>query len=79
MKSDIISENTILATASFIAGSFSTIILTYTAGKYGMDDLGGLKIFFRFACDQSPLQMEDPKGLGYTTATASNGANIFLS
>ena len=88
MKSDIISENTIQnpygsislePKGEFIAGSFSTIILTYTAGKYGMDDLGGLKIFFRFACDQSPLQMEDPKGLGYTTATASNGANIFLS
>jgi hypothetical protein len=88
MKRANISENTIQnlygsisleSKVEFIAGSFSTIILTYTAGKYGMDDLGGLKIFFRFACDQSPLQMEDPKGLGYTTATASNGANVFLS
>ena len=44
-----------------------------------MDDLGGLKVFFRFACDQSPLQMEDPKLVGYTTAKASKGAKIILS
>jgi hypothetical protein len=63
----------------FIAGTYASITLTYTAGIYGMDDLGGIKIFFRFACDQSPLQMEDPKAVGYTTATASNGANVTLS
>jgi hypothetical protein len=63
----------------FIAGTYASFTLTYTAGIYGMDDLGGLKLFFRFACDQSPLQMEDPKAVGYTTAIASNGAHITLS
>jgi hypothetical protein len=62
----------------FIAGTYTSFTLTYTAGIYGMDDLGGLKLFFRFACDQSPLQMEDPKAVGYTTAMASNGANVSL-
>ena len=63
----------------FIAGTYASFTLTYTAGIYGMDDLGGLKIFFRFACDQSPLQMENPKEVGYTTASASNGADVLLS
>ncbi|MFX0072955.1 MAG: DUF3604 domain-containing protein [Candidatus Hermodarchaeota archaeon] len=63
----------------FIAGTYASFTLTYTAGIYGMDDLGGLKIFFRFACDQSPLQMENPKEVGYTTASASNGADVVLS
>lgn len=62
----------------YIAGTDASLNLTYTAGIYGMDDLGGLKVLFRFACDQSPLQMDDPKGVGYTTATASNGAKIEL-
>lgn len=63
----------------FIAGTPASFTLSYTAGTYGMDDLGGLKLFFRFACDQSPLQMEDPRAVGYTTATASNGAQVTLS
>ncbi|TFF98033.1 MAG: DUF3604 domain-containing protein, partial [Promethearchaeota archaeon] len=61
------------------AGSFASFEITYTAGIYGMDDLGGLKFLFRYACDQSPLQFEDPKGVGYTTASASNGAAVELS
>ncbi len=63
----------------FIAGTYASFTLIYTAGIYGMDDLGGLKVFFRFACDQSPLQMEDSKAVGYTTATASNDAQVILS
>ncbi len=63
----------------FIAGTHASFTLIYIAGIYGMDDLGGLKVFFRFACDQSPLQMEDPKAVGYTTAIASNGAQVILS
>ncbi len=62
-----------------VAGSITSLTLTYTTGKYGMDDLGGLKILFRFACDQSPLQTSDPKGIGYTSANASNGASVELS
>ncbi len=63
----------------FIAGTYATFTLTYKAGIYGMDDLGGLKIFFRFACDQSPLHINDPKAGGYTTAISSNGAQVDLS
>lgn len=62
-----------------IAGSLSTFKLVYTTGVYGMDDLGGLKILFRYACDQSPLQTDDPCGIGYTTASASNGASVEIT
>jgi len=62
-----------------IAGTFASFELIYTAGIYGMDDLGGLKILFRYACDQSPLQTDDPTSVGYTTATSSNGAAVELS
>ena len=59
---------------SFEAGSFQTFKLVYTAGKYGIDDSGSLRICFRFASDQSKPQFENPKGLNYTTVKASNGA-----
>lgn len=59
---------------SFEAGSFQTFKLVYTAGKYGVDDSGSLRVCFRFASDQSKPQFDDPKGSNYTTVIASNGA-----
>ena len=59
---------------SFEAGSFQTFNLIYTAGKYGVDDSGSLRICFRFASDQSKPQFDDPEGYNYTKIFASNGA-----
>jgi len=59
---------------AFEAGSFQTFTLTYTAGRYGIDDSGSLRICFRFATDQSRPQFEDPAGVGFTTISASNDA-----
>lgn len=56
------------------AGSWQSFTLTYTAGRYGIDDSGALRLAFRFATDQTPLQLTDPAAPGYTTATASNRA-----
>lgn len=56
------------------AGSLQSFVLTYTAGRFGLDDTGSLKIGFRFATDFGPVQFTDPKGQGYTTVEASNGA-----
>jgi hypothetical protein len=33
------------------AGSFASLTLTYTAGYFGIDDTGSLKIVHRFASD----------------------------
>ena len=59
--------------------SYQTFKLTYTAGKFGIDDQGGLKIGFRGHFDGSPIQFEDPKAPGYTTVKASNGAKLDVS
>ncbi|HRY26497.1 MAG TPA: hypothetical protein P5558_19170, partial [Geminicoccaceae bacterium] len=61
-------------TGDFEAGSFQSFTLTYTAGRYGIDDSGSLRVCFRFASDQSNPQFTDPKAPGYTTIEASNGA-----
>jgi hypothetical protein len=63
---------------AFQAGSFQSFTLTYTAGRFGIDDTGSLKIGFRFATDFGPVQLDDPQGQGYTTAEASNGAVLDL-
>src|SRR3954471_25057955 len=62
----------------FEAGSFASFTLTYTAGYFGIDDTGGLKIVHRFASDMGRLQFTDPKGWNYVTAEASNGAVLEL-
>lgn len=56
------------------AGSYASFTLTYTAGKFGIDDSGSVRICFRFAADQASPQFDDPKGPNYTTVEASNGA-----
>ncbi|NNF78222.1 MAG: DUF3604 domain-containing protein, partial [Rhizobiales bacterium] len=60
------------------AGSWQTFELVYTAGKFGIDDTGSLKIAMRFATDFGPVQFDDPAAPGYTTAIASNGAVLDL-
>jgi hypothetical protein len=67
---------TIEPSGEFEAGSYQSFILTYTAGRFGIDDTGGLKVGFRFASDMSKLQFDDPKAEGYTTIEASNGATL---
>jgi Protein of unknown function (DUF3604) len=61
-------------TGSFEAGSFQEFTVTYTAGYFGIDDTGSIKIVHRFASDMGRPQFTDPKGWNYTTVEASNGA-----
>ena len=63
---------------TFEAGSLQSFTLVYTAGRFGIDDTGSIKIGFRFATDFGPVQFEDPEAQGYTTAEASNGALLEL-
>lgn len=58
------------------AGSWQSFTLVYTAGQFGIDDTGSLKIAMRFATDFGPVQFDDPAAPGYTTAVASNGATL---
>ena len=68
----------IAPTGAFEAGSFQSFTLTYTAGYFGIDDTGSLKIVHRFASDMGRPQFTDPQGWNYTTAEASNGAVLEL-
>lgn len=58
----------------FEAGSYQSFTLTYTAGRFGIDDSGSLRVVFRFATDQSDPQFDDPKAPNYTRVVASNNA-----
>jgi hypothetical protein len=60
------------------AGAFASLTLTYTAGYFGIDDTGSLKIVHRFASDMGKMQFADPAGWNYVTAEASNGAVLEL-
>ena len=58
----------------FEAGSYQTFKWVYTAGKFGIDDSGSIKICLRFASDQGKPQFTDPKAPNYTSIVASNNA-----
>ena len=65
---------TISPAGKFEAGSFHSFTLVYTAGYFGIDDTGSIKIVHRFASDMGRPQFGDPKAPNYTTVEASNGA-----
>jgi Protein of unknown function (DUF3604) len=58
------------------AGSHAELVLTYTAGKFGIDDTGHLKISWRTTSDMGKPQLSDPAAANYTTVAASNGAEL---
>jgi hypothetical protein len=58
----------------FVAGSFVELRLVYTAGTFGIDDTGMMKVSWRTTSDMSKPQFDDPQGANFTTVEASNGA-----
>ncbi|MCB2054722.1 MAG: hypothetical protein KDE35_10825 [Geminicoccaceae bacterium] len=70
----LLGHATVTPEGAFAAGSMQSFELVYTAGFYGIDDSGSIRIVGRFASDQSQPQLDDPKGWNYTTVEASNGA-----
>ncbi|MDX2159376.1 MAG: DUF3604 domain-containing protein [Hyphomicrobiaceae bacterium] len=77
-RPDLMGSAKLEPAGAFEAGSLQSFTLTYTAGRFGVDDTGSIKIGFRFATDFGPVQFDDPQGQGYTTAVASNGAVLEL-
>ena len=78
-RTDLMGSASLSPTGQFRVGHYQTFTLTYTAGKFGIDDQGGLRIGFRGHFDGSPIQFDDPAAPGYTTVTASNGAVLDVS
>ncbi|MEP0942917.1 MAG: DUF3604 domain-containing protein [Rhizobiaceae bacterium] len=58
----------------FEAGTYHSFTLTYTAGRFGVDDSGSIRVVWRFATDQTNPQFDDPTAAGYTEVVASNNA-----
>lgn len=56
------------------AGSFAELLLTYSAGYFGIDDSGSVKIVTRFAGDMGRPQFSDPAAPNFVSVEASNGA-----
>jgi hypothetical protein len=65
-------------TGRYPVRSLQSFRLTYVVGEYGLDDTGAIKIVQRWTTDQKPVQFDDPTGLNYVTATASNGVRLVL-
>jgi hypothetical protein len=63
---------------SFEAGSYQEFTLTYSAGHFGIDDTGSLKVVHRFASDMGRPQFDNPTAANYVTVEASNGAVLHV-
>src|SRR5262249_38880774 len=60
----------------FIAGSYAELTLVYTAGTFGIDDSGMVKVSWRTTSDMGKPQFDDPAAPNFTTVEASNGAKL---
>ena len=63
---------------AFEAGSFQEFTVIYTAGYFGIDDTGSIKVVHRFASDMGRPQFTDPTAPNYTSVEASNGAVLHV-
>jgi hypothetical protein len=60
----------------FVAGSYAELTLVYTAGAFGIDDTGMVKISWRSTSDMGKPQFDKPQAANFTTIEASNGAKL---
>ena len=58
---------------AFEVRSLQSFTLKYTAGRFGIDDSGGIKAVFRFSVDWGRFQTEDPTKPNFLTAKTSTG------
>jgi hypothetical protein len=73
---DLMGHAEVVPARSVIAGSWTNFTVVYTAGHFGIDDLGGIRFAMRMHSDMTPLQTTDPAAPGYLTVEASNGAPL---
>src|SRR6204780_2124561 len=66
----------LLSPGPFVAGSFAELVLVYTAGTFGIDDTGMVKVSWRTTSDFSKPQFSKPEAANFTTVEASNGAKL---
>lgn len=59
-----------------VAGSMVTLTLTYTVGRFGIDDGGSIRIARRSVCDSERPQLRDPQASGYTTVATTGDVRL---
>jgi hypothetical protein len=62
-----------------VAGGRVALELVYTAGLFGIDDSGALRVTLRYASDLANPQFSEPGAANYVSAEASNGAVLELT
>jgi hypothetical protein len=62
----------------FVVRSFASFTLTYTAGRYGIDDSGAIRVSFRMVGDWGRLQTDDPAAPNFVSAGTSSGVKLVL-
>ena len=67
---------TLAPSGPFVAGSHAELMLIYTAGTFGIDDSGMLKVSWRTTSDMAKPQFTEPSAPNFTTVEASNGARL---
>ena len=77
-KRDQLGTAEINPSGPFTAGNYTSFEIVYTAGFFGIDDSGSIKVVQRFAGDMTSPQFDDPKAPAYLSAEASNGATLLL-
>src|SRR5262245_24842466 len=60
----------------FVAGAYAELKLVYTAGTFGIDDTGMVKVSWRTTSDLAKPQFDRPDAANFTTVEASNGARL---
>ena len=60
----------------FEVRSYQTFTLTYTVGRFGLDDTGAIRVVFRAMGDTGTMQTTDPTADNYVSAKSSNGATL---
>jgi hypothetical protein len=66
----------LISPGPFVAGSHVELVLVYTAGTFGIDDTGMVKISWRTTSDFAKPQFDKPQAANFTTVEASNGAKL---
>ncbi len=66
-------------TGAFETRSLQSFRFVYTVGRFGLDDTGAIKLVHRHSNDWGRLQFDDPEGVNYVSAVASNGTPLLLS
>ena len=70
---------TIAPAAAVTAGTYASFDLVYTAGYFGIDDSGSIKIVQRFASDMAAPQFVHPDKPNYVSVEADNGVRVRCS